>query len=90
MLIQMILMILATQPTCGHCVQAHLDEARGFQQKIAKEAKPLMLPAVACGLYLDALQQSSFDVFAQPMLKPAYSPLWHQLQVKRHYLLGSY
>lgn len=71
-------------------LQAHLDEARGFQQKVPKEAKALMLPAIACGLYLDALQQNSFDVFSQAMLKPPYSPFWHQLQVKRHYLLGSY
>lgn len=72
------------------CLQAHLDEGRDLQQKIPKEAKPLLLPAVACGLYLDALQNSSFDVSAQTMLTAAYTPFWHQLQVKRHYLLGTY
>ncbi len=71
-------------------MQAHLDEARAMQQKVPKEAKALMLPSVACGLYLDALQNNAFDVFSQKMLKGAYSPFWHQLQVKRHYLLGTY
>ena len=71
-------------------MQAHLDEARSMRQKLPKEARPLMLPSVACGLYLDALQQNAFDVFSQAMLKGAYSPLWHQLQVKRHYVLGTY
>ncbi|KAL3152447.1 hypothetical protein ABBQ32_001494 [Trebouxia sp. C0010 RCD-2024] len=70
--------------------KAHLDEARAMSAKVPKGAKPLMLPAVACGLYLDALQNNAFDVFSQQMLKGAVSPFWHQLQVKRHYLLGSY
>ena len=71
-------------------LQGHLDESRSFTGKLPKQAKPLMLPAIACGLFLDTLQKANFDVFSQAMLKPAFSPLWHQLQVKRHYLLGSY
>lgn len=77
--------------TCRHWVmQAHLDESRAMQAKVPKEARALMLPAVACGLYLNALQDNAFDVFSQNMLKGAFSPFWHQLQVKRHYLLGTY
>ena len=71
-------------------MQAHLDESRAMQAKVPKEARALMLPAVACGLYLNALQDNAFDVFSQNMLKGAFSPFWHQLQVKRHYLLGTY
>lgn len=70
--------------------KGHLDEARAMQGKLPKEARPLMLPSVACGLYLDALQDNAFNVFSQTMLKGAYTPFWHQLQVKRHYLLGTY
>lgn len=75
---------------CSLLLQAHLDEARAMQAKVPKQAKALMLPAVACGLYLDALQSNAFDVFSQGMLKGAFSPFWHQLQVKRHYVLGTY
>ena len=43
-----------------------------------------MLGAVACGLYLDALEKNNFQVFTSEIQKGGYSPLWHLLKTKYH------
>jgi len=70
--------------------QGHLDEARELRPKVPAEARPLLLPAAACGLYLDALQRASFDPFAPALQHGGVSPLWHQLVVKWRLLRGDY
>lgn len=70
--------------------QGHLDEARELRPKVPAEARPLLLPAVACGLYLDALQRAGFDPFAPALQRGGFSPLWHQLAVKWRLLRGEY
>ena len=47
-----------------------------------------MMPAVACGLYLSALEKHDFNAFA--LQSGGYSPLWYQLQVKYHLLRNIY
>ena len=71
-------------------VQGHLDEARELRPKVPAEARPLLLPAVACGLYLDALQRAGFDPFAPALQRGGFSPLWYQLAVKWRLLRGDY
>ena len=70
--------------------QGHLDEARELRPKVPAEARPLLLPAVACGQYLDALQRAGFDPFAPALQRGGFSPLWHQLAVKWRLLRGEY
>ncbi|KAK9845392.1 hypothetical protein WJX81_005412 [Elliptochloris bilobata] len=73
------------------CVaKGHLDEARELRPKVPMEARPLLLPAAACGLYLDALQRAGFDPFAPALQRGGFSPLWHQLVVKWRLLRGDY
>jgi len=72
------------------CLQGHLDEARELQPKVPAAARPLLLPAVATGLYLDALQRVDFDPFAPALRRGGFSPLWHQLVVKWRLLRGTY
>jgi NADH dehydrogenase [ubiquinone] 1 alpha subcomplex assembly factor 6 len=71
-------------------LQGHLDEARELQPKVPAAARPLLLPAVAAGLYLDALQRADFDPFAPALRRGGFSPLWHQLVVKWRLLRGTY
>ncbi len=73
-----------------HTLQGHLDEARELQPKVPAAARPLLLPAVATGLYLDALQRVDFDPFAPALRRGGFSPLWHQLVVKWRLLRGTY
>ncbi|KAK9862554.1 hypothetical protein WJX84_010151 [Apatococcus fuscideae] len=70
--------------------KGHLEEARRLRSSLPPIARLLMLPAVSVGLYLDALESSNFDAFAQKILKGAYSPLWHQASVKFSSLKGTY
>jgi hypothetical protein len=51
--------------------------------QLPAHARPLMLPAVAVGLYLQALQRHDFNVFAPRLQKDGgFSPLWHQVLTK--------
>ena len=70
--------------------QGHLDEARELRPKVPAEARPLLLPAVACGLYLHALQRAGFNPFAPALQRGGFSPLWHQLAVKWRLLRSAY
>ena len=63
-------------------VQGHLDEARAMSSNVPSIARPLLLPSVACGLYLQALERHDFDLFSPALQKGGFSPLWYQLQIK--------
>lgn len=68
----------------------HLEEARRLAAEAEPAARPLFAPAVATGLYLDALEQSGFNLFDQRMLKGAPSPLAYQLRLKWALLRNKY
>eukprot|EP00884_Botryococcus_braunii_P001716 jgi/Botrbrau1/11545/Bobra.0393s0023.1 len=68
--------------------KAHLDEARALREKLPRQALPLMLPAVGCSLYLDALEKADFDALS--LQAGAASPLWYLLSLKYHLLRGTY
>lgn len=70
----------------------HLDEARRLRRDLVPAARPLFLPAVAAGMYLDALQAANFSLFDQRMLRleAALPPLPYQLRLKWAALRGQY
>lgn len=71
--------------------KGHLDEARALQGQIPWEARPLMLPAVACGAYLDRLQSQGYNALAPSLAKgSAFAPVWHQLKVRYRFMRGSF
>jgi NADH dehydrogenase [ubiquinone] 1 alpha subcomplex assembly factor 6 len=72
-------------------LQGHLEEARRLCGDIPAAARPLMLPAVAAGLYLKALERHNFNAFAPELGRSgAFSPLWHQLLVKWNLMRSTY
>lgn len=71
-------------------MQGHLDEARKLCKLLPDEARPLMLGAIAPGLYLDALEKYNFQVFSPQLQNGGYSPLRHLLSVKYHLLCRTY
>lgn len=70
-------------------LQGHLDDARTMAADLPSAARPLLLPSVGTGLYLDALERADFDVFAPHLARGGASPLWHQLAVKWRLLRGT-
>lgn len=64
--------------------QQHLREARRLRPQLACEACPLFLPAVATGMYLEALERAGFNLFDQSVMRPgaAVPPLAYQLKLK--------
>jgi NADH dehydrogenase [ubiquinone] 1 alpha subcomplex assembly factor 6 len=68
----------------------HLDEARRLVGDAPPAARPLFAPAVATGLYLDALEQCGFNLFDQRILRGAFTPLACQLHLKWAQLRGKY
>jgi NADH dehydrogenase [ubiquinone] 1 alpha subcomplex assembly factor 6 len=68
----------------------HLDEARRLVGEGPPAARPLFAPAVATGLYLDALEKCGFNLFDQRMLRGAFTPLAYQLHLKWAQLRGKY
>lgn len=76
---------------CAAHLQGHLDEARSMSAQLPQAARPLMLPAIAAGLYLDALEMRNFDVFATELqASGGFSPLWHNLVTKYKLLRHSF
>ena len=70
------------------CVQGHLEEARALGPQLQKQARTLLLPAVAADLYLQGLEKQNFNVFAPELQGGGFSPLWYQLQLKYRMLRG--
>lgn len=70
--------------------KGHLDDARAMVSDVPRDARPLLLPSVGAGLYLDALERADFDAFAPQLAKGGFSPLWHQLAVKWRLLRRAY
>ncbi|KAI7839929.1 hypothetical protein COHA_006323 [Chlorella ohadii] len=64
--------------------QQHLQEARRLRPQLAAEARPLFLPAVATGMYLEALEAAGFNLFDQRLMQPgaAVPFLTYQLRLK--------
>lgn len=58
--------------------------ARQANSSVNQEANSLMLPAVAAGLYLNALAKHDFDLFSPALSGAGYSTLRHQISVKWH------
>ena len=58
--------------------------------ELHKQARTLLLPAVATDLYLKALEKQNFNVFAPELQSGGFSPLWYQLQLKYKMLRGQY
>lgn len=65
--------------------KGHLDthaDLHGRPEAVPREARRLFLSAVACGLYLDALEKCNFNLLDQRLARGGYSPLWYVLQLK--------
>lgn len=73
-----------------HHLQSHLDDARAMVADVPPEARPLLLPSVGTGLFMDALERADFDPFTPHLVKGGFSPLWHQLAVKWRLLRRKY
>lgn len=72
-------------------VQGHLTQARAMSLQLPAHARPLMMPAVAAGLYLEALERLDFDVFAPQLQRDGgFSSLWYQLLTKYSLLRNAY
>eukprot|EP00898_Chlorokybus_atmophyticus_P007145 jgi/Chlat1/7431/Chrsp6S07451 len=72
--------------------KAHLDKARAMASTVPKEALPVLLPAVPCGLYLQALEKHGFNVFTKALSGASLgvSPMWLQLQLQWHAFRRTY
>ena len=68
----------------------HLEEARRLRGDVAPAARPLFLPAVAAGMYLDALEAAQFNLFDQRLLRGGVPHLTYQLRLKWAALRGRY
>ena len=70
----------------------HLDEARRLSADVPAAARPLFLPAVPAGLYLDVLERNNFNPFAPALLADdrGVSGLTVGAHVAWHRLQGSY
>lgn len=66
----------------------HLDEARRLRADLAPAARPLFLPAVATGMYLDALERAGFNLLDPGLARAAVAPLPYQLRLKWALLRG--
>eukprot|EP00798_Chlamydomonas_sp_ICE-L_P014327 gene14327-20313_t len=70
--------------------KANLEEARALQPKMPKQACGLMLPALSCQKYLQALEKSNFDPFDPSLLDLKRGAMWHVLQVKWHLINNTF
>ncbi|GFR40690.1 hypothetical protein Agub_g1281 [Astrephomene gubernaculifera] len=75
--------------------KGHLDEARRLAPRLPPGAAGLMLPAVATGRYLEALEAANFDPYDARLLREhgggsGGAPLPYVLAVKWHQMRGTY
>ena len=63
-------------------MQGHLEEARRLQPKLKQTASLMMLPGVAAGLYLQALEAARFDPFSPALAGGGFSRLKYQFVLK--------
>ncbi len=71
-------------------LQGHLDDAREMIGSVAADGRRVMLPSVAAGLYLAALERHDFDLFSAALQPGGFSPLRYQLQIKWHLFRNTY
>ncbi|KAD6795926.1 hypothetical protein R6Q59_020181 [Mikania micrantha] len=71
---------------------AHLQKARALAESVPKEARPVLLPAVASQAVLDSLSCVGFDVFDHRLNRGilGVNPLFFQLNLKWHSWRGVY
>ncbi|GLC50968.1 hypothetical protein PLESTB_000451900 [Pleodorina starrii] len=76
--------------------KGHLDEARRLAPRLPRGAASVMLPAVAVGRYLEALEAANFDPYDAKLIREhggsgeGSAPLSYVLAVKWHQLRGTY
>ena len=63
-------------------MQGHLAEARRLQPQLPQAARQMLLPGVAAGLYLQALERARFDPYARALAGGGFTRLRYQLQLK--------
>eukprot|EP00887_Chlorella_sp_A99_P000239 scaffold13.g239.t1 len=68
----------------------HLGAARAVREELPPQARLLLMPAVGCGMYLDALERKGHNLFDQAILRGGFSPLAYQLRLKWALLRGRY
>ena len=71
-------------------VQGHLEEARRLQPKLKQTAGLMMLPGVAAGLWLQALEKARFDPFSPALAGGGFSRLKYQFILKWRMLRHTY
>ena len=71
-------------------LQGHLQEARKLQPKLSQPARLMMLPGVAAGMYLAALEKARFDPYARALAGGGFSSLRYQVQLKCSLLRHQY
>jgi NADH dehydrogenase [ubiquinone] 1 alpha subcomplex assembly factor 6 len=67
------------------CAQGHLQAARnlhGRAEAVPVDARRLFLSAVACELYLEALEKCNFNITDPRLARGGYTPLWYLLKLK--------
>lgn len=69
--------------------KAHLDVGREAAT-VPTAARPLFLPALAAGMYLDALEKVDFNVFDTNLIQGGFSPLKYTMAVKWNMLRNTY
>jgi NADH dehydrogenase [ubiquinone] 1 alpha subcomplex assembly factor 6 len=67
------------------CAKGHLQASKdlhGRAEAVPVEVQRLFLPAVACELYLEALQKCNFNLTDPRLVGGGYTPLWLTLKLK--------
>ena len=67
-----------------------MEEARKLQPKLSDPARLMLLPGVAAGLYLEALEKARFDPYAKALAGGGFSRLRYQLLLKWRMLRKQY
>jgi NADH dehydrogenase [ubiquinone] 1 alpha subcomplex assembly factor 6 len=73
--------VIYDMASTAHVHLKHSSEMHGRPDAIPREARPLFLSAVACRLFLDALQECDFYLFDSRMIRGGFSPLWYAIKL---------
>lgn len=71
-------------------VQENLEAARAAAPDIAPGTRPLFLPALGAGMWLDMLRREGYDLFEGRLQRPPGTPLGYQLRLHWARLRQSY
>ena len=64
----------------------HLEEAKKLLPDIPRESRPVLFPSIHCRMFLDALQNASFNPYHERLLEN-HTSLWYQLRLLRFFYL---